>query len=92
MATEERNQQLFESWQDEGTHCGESVESCLRTLLLGLRRRAKLYLQELGPKRTRPWLEEYYFFLACYGIYAGEFQTYAAEEWLAIYLGASRRN
>jgi hypothetical protein len=89
LATEERNARLFDSWQDDEAHCWKGIESCLHTLLLGLRRRAKRYLQMQGPPRTYRWLHEYYFFLACYGIYAGKFQTYKAEEWLAAYLGAS---
>jgi hypothetical protein len=47
----------------------------LATILVAIRRQAQRHLgvQRL---RDRQWLEEYYFLLACYGAYAGLFDTY----------------
>jgi tetratricopeptide (TPR) repeat protein len=47
----------------------------LATILLTIRKQARRHLgvQRL---RDRQWLEEYYFLLACYGVYAGLFDTY----------------
>ena len=47
----------------------------LATLLLTIRQQARRHLgvQRL---RDRQWLEEYYFLLTCYGIYAGLFDNY----------------
>ena len=89
LAAEQKDRELFDHWQDEETRCWPDEQSRLHAVLMGLRRRAKRYLQIQGPPRTYWWLHEYYFFLACYGIYAGKFQTYTDQEWLAIYVGAS---
>ncbi|MBI3467529.1 MAG: DUF4071 domain-containing protein [Planctomycetes bacterium] len=47
----------------------------LAQILLTIRKQARRHLgvQRL---RDRQWLEEYYFLLACYGVYAGLFDTY----------------
>ena len=81
--TEGRDQESFESWQDEPASGLSDAQARLFGLLLGLRRRAKRYLQILGPARTYRWLHEYYFFLACYGVYAGRFEQYTGKECLA---------
>jgi hypothetical protein len=86
--TEVKDQESFESWQDEPASGLSDAQARLLGLLLGLRRRAKRYLQILGPARTYRWLHEYYFFLACYGVYAGRFEQYTGKECLAAYLGA----
>jgi hypothetical protein len=86
--TEVKDQESFESWQDEPASGLSDAQGRLFSLLLGLRRRAKRYLQILGPARTYRWLHEYYFFLACYGVYAGRFEQYTGKECLAAYLGA----
>ena len=87
--TEQWDQASFDSWQDSDAGSWGDEQSRLRALLLGHRRRAKRYLQVLGPMRTYRWLHEYYFFLACYGAYAGRFVNYTGREFLATYLGAS---
>ena len=70
------------SWEREtGLGTGEDA---LRGILLGIRRMAKLCL-ETHRGRNRRWLEEYYFMLTCYGVYAGRFTTYQWREALATY-------
>jgi hypothetical protein len=88
-ATEAQNRISFEFWHDEDGTRLDNAAARLKALLLGLRRRAKRYLQVLGPARKYRWLHEYYFFLACYGVYAGQFENYTANDCLAAYLGAS---
>jgi hypothetical protein len=47
----------------------------LAAILVAIRRQARRHLG-LQRQRDRKWLEEYYFLLACYGVYAGLFETY----------------
>lgn len=83
--TEELNNLPFESWRD-------SIEQAtprerMLALVLGIRRQAKKCL-EVVHNRNRAWLHEYYFLLACYGLYAGRFVTYRRRDLLAAYLCA----
>lgn len=59
----------------------------LTSLILGIRRLAKLHL---GTKkdREREWLEEYYFLLACYGVCAGRYETYQRRHIISAYISA----
>jgi hypothetical protein len=65
----------------------EKAEERLRGLLLALRQQAALHL---GSDRGRPreWLAEYYFALACYGIYTGRYATLTRPELLGAYVSA----
>jgi len=59
----------------------------LWTLLLGLRQQAALHLgTDRG--RTRQWLDEYYFVLACYGVFTGRFHDLSPPERIGGYLSA----
>jgi hypothetical protein len=61
----------------------------LARIILAIRRQAQRHLgvQRL---RDRQWLEEYYFLLACYGVYAGLFETYQSNrrQIAAVYISA----
>jgi hypothetical protein len=47
----------------------------LAKILLTIRQQARRHLG-IQRLRDRQWLEEYYFLLACYGVYAARFETY----------------
>ncbi len=74
-----------ERWPDVVDEA-EPVER-LRTLLLTLRRQAKLHLG-IDPKRPREWLDEYYFALTAYGVHVGRFHNLGRPELLAAYVAA----
>jgi hypothetical protein len=61
----------------------------LAAILVAIRRQAQRHLgvQRL---RDRQWLEEYYFLLACHGVYAGLFDTYKTDrrQLAAVYISA----
>jgi hypothetical protein len=50
----------------------------LASIILAIRRQAQRHLGDQR-LRDRQWLEEYYFLLACYGVYAGLFDTYKSK-------------
>ena len=60
-------------------------EARLRTILLAIRRMAA---QHLGGIRPNDWLEEYYFLLACYGVFAGKFTNLQHRERIGVFLSA----
>ncbi len=66
---------------------GKSPEDRLRNLLLVIRR---LAAKHLGDTHNRPgrWLEEYYFLLSCYGVYAGKFPNLQPNELTASFVSA----
>jgi hypothetical protein len=66
---------------------GTAPQERLRNLLLGLRRLAGKHLGE-AHKRPEEWLEEYYFLLGCYGVYAGKFDNLKENELMAAFLSA----
>jgi hypothetical protein len=61
----------------------------LASILLAIRRQAQRHLG-VQRNRDRQWLEEYYFLLACYGVYAGLFDTYKTDrrQLAAVYISA----
>ncbi len=59
----------------------------LARLILAIRARAKEYLG-VQRCRSREWLEEYYFLLCCYGVYAVKFPAYGRRELLGAYVSA----
>ncbi len=61
----------------------------LAAILLTIRRQARRHLGILR-MRDRKWLEEYYFLLAVYGIYAGLFESYQSNrrQIAAVYISA----
>ena len=66
---------------------GPLPEHRLHNLLLGLRRLAGKHLGK-AHKRPDEWLEEYYFLLGCYGVYAGKFTNLTENELAAAFLSA----
>jgi tetratricopeptide (TPR) repeat protein len=62
-------------------------EGRLRSLLLAMREQASVHL---GADRGRPrdWLDEYYFFLACYGVTVVRFENLVPRERIGAYLSA----
>jgi hypothetical protein len=83
--TESRNNQNFEQWVDAIQHSTD--QDRLLAILLGIRRQAKRCLEVIH-KQNRTWLHEYYFLLACYGLYAGRFNTYRRRDQIACVLCA----
>ena len=68
---------LSRSWPETGEP--DTREQRLRTILLMIRRMAS---EQLGESHGRPndWLEEYYFLLACYGVYTSRFENLQMRE------------
>jgi tetratricopeptide (TPR) repeat protein len=83
--TERRNNENFEDWKPARDH--DTAERRLLALMLGIRRQAKKCL-EVVHGRSRRWLHEYYFLLACYGVYAGRFEAYFRRDLIAAYVCA----
>ena len=73
------------SWPEVGAP-GTSEER-LRAILLMIRRMAA---QHLGANHGRPndWLEEYYFLMACYGVFTGRFENLQPRERIGALLSA----
>ncbi len=68
---------LSRIWPETGEP--DTREQRLRTILLMIRRMAS---EQLGESHGRPndWLEEYYFLLACYGVYTSRFENLQMRE------------
>jgi hypothetical protein len=64
-----------------------SPEERLRMLLLTVRWQASLHLGA-DRARSRQWLDEYYFALACYAVQAGRFTNLSREELFGVYVSA----
>ena len=58
------------------TNLGSHGLQRLAEILLTIRQQARRHLG-IQRLRDRQWLEEYYFLLACYGVYASRFDTYS---------------
>jgi hypothetical protein len=72
----------------DGFDLGPGVQGLLEARHVeGERRRVGLHLGE-DRRRPRLWLEEYYFGLTCYGVYAGRFPTMNRPELLGLYVSA----
>jgi len=79
IALNEQTEQshLSRSWPEIGDPA--TREDRLKTILLMIRRMAS---EQLGESHGRPndWLEEYYFLLACYGVYTSRFENLQMRE------------
>jgi tetratricopeptide (TPR) repeat protein len=82
--TEDANDQKAD-WVS--TDEGDTPRQRLTAILLQIRERAKRHLGTLR-HREREWLEEYYFLLACYGVYTGKFETYHRRHSICAYISA----
>jgi hypothetical protein len=73
------------SWPEIGTPV--TPEERLRAISLLIRRMAA---QQLGANHGRPndWLEEYYFLLACYGVFTGRFENLQPRERIGALISA----
>jgi hypothetical protein len=73
------------SWPEVGAPA--TPEDRLRVILLLIRRMAA---QHLGANHGRPndWLEEYYFLMACYGVFTGRFENLQPRERIGALLSA----
>jgi hypothetical protein len=73
------------SWPEPGS--AVTPEERLQAILLLIRRMAA---QHLGANHGRPndWLEEYYFLLACYGVFTGRFENLQPRERIGALLSA----
>ncbi len=73
------------SWSEVGDPV--SPQERLRAILLMIRRMAASIL---GTNHGRPndWLEEYYFLLACYGVFTGRFENLQPRERIGALLSA----
>ena len=73
------------SWPEVGAP--STAEERLRGILLLIRRMAA---QHLGANHGRPndWLEEYYFLMACYGVFTGRFENLQPRERIGTLLSA----
>ncbi len=73
------------SWPEVGAP--GTPEERLRAILLMIRRMAA---QQLGANHGRPndWLEEYYFLMACYGVFTGRFENLQPRERIGALLSA----
>ncbi len=73
------------AWPEVGAP--ESRPERLRAILLEIRRMAARHLGE-NVGRPNDWLEEYYFLLACYGIWTGKFENLQIRERMGALLSA----
>jgi hypothetical protein len=73
------------SWPEVGDLA--AAEERLKAVLLLIRRMAA---QHLGANHGRPndWLEEYYFLLACYGVFTGRFENLQPRERIGAFISS----
>jgi hypothetical protein len=73
------------SWQE--VDASATPEERLKAIMLMIRRMAA---QHLGANHGRPndWLEEYYFLMACYGVFTGRFENLQPRERICALMSA----
>jgi hypothetical protein len=85
LNVETEKHHLDRSWPEVGDP--STPEDRLRAVLLMIRRMAA---QHLGSNHGRPnaWLEEYYFLLACYGVFTSRFENLQRRERISALVSA----